>query len=87
VADFHEVGTLYRDILCDSYLNKKILSMGELQEKYHMCDSGIRNTRREAIKLFAYVIWTYAERRELEDIAAGIVDPDLAVTKKCVKAS
>ncbi|SDB69336.1 hypothetical protein [Butyrivibrio sp. INlla16] len=87
VADFHEVGPLYRDILGDSYLNVKILTMRELEKKYHMCDSSIRNTRREAIKLFAYYIWTYAERRELEDIAAGVVDSDVAVAKKCEQAS
>ncbi|WP_026491404.1 hypothetical protein [Butyrivibrio sp. XPD2002] len=87
VADFHDVGSLYREILEESYLNDKIMSVEKMAVKHSMSESGVRNTRREAIKLFAFYIWAYAQRRESEDIIAGKVSPADAVIEKLDKAS
>lgn len=87
VADFHDVGLLYREILEESYLNDKIMSVEKMAVKHSMSESGVRNTRREAIKLFAFYIWAYAQRRESEDIIAGKVSPADAVIEKLDKAS
>ena len=87
VADFHDVGSLYREILEESYLNDRIMSVEKMAVKHSMSESGVRNTRREAIKLFAFYIWAYAQRRESEDIIAGKVSPADAVIEKLDKAS
>ncbi|WP_035764981.1 hypothetical protein [Butyrivibrio sp. NC2002] len=87
VADFHDVGSLYREILEESYLNDKIMTVEKMAVKHSMSESGVRNTRREAIKLFAFYIWAYAQRRESEDIIAGKVSPADAVNEKLDKAS
>lgn len=77
VADFSVKGELYRKILWSAYFTEgEPLTNEQLADEVNVSDDVIDYRKREAIKLFGTFIWTYASRREQEDIIAGIVEKD-----------
>ncbi len=77
VADFSVKGELYKKILWSAYFTEgDPLTNEQLADEVNVSDDVIDYRKREAIKLFGTFIWTYASRREQEDIIAGIVEKD-----------
>ena len=77
VADFSVKGELYKKILwCAYFTDGEPLTNEQLADEVNVSDDVIDYRKREAIKLFGILIWTYASRREQEDIIAGIVEND-----------
>lgn len=79
-------GKQFRTILKGTYLDKKT----ELKSKKNICtdmeisEATFNRRIEDAIVLFGILIWIYANRREREDIEAGIVDkPDYYDEKPC----
>ena len=77
VADFSFKGDLYRKILwCAYFTDDDPMTNDQLADEVNVSDDVIDYRKREAIKLFGLFIWSYASRREQEDIIAGIVEKD-----------
>ncbi len=77
VADFSFKGELYKKILfCAYFTEGDPMTNEQLADEVNASDDVIDYRKREAIKLFGLFIWSYASRREQEDIIAGIVEPD-----------
>jgi hypothetical protein len=75
VADFSYKGDLYKKILyCAYFTEDDPMTNEQLADEVDVSDDVIDYRKREAIKLFGLFIWSYASRREQEDIIAGIVD-------------
>ena len=77
VADFSFKWDLYRKILwCAYFTDDDPMTNEQLADEVNVSDDVIDYRKREAIKLFGLFIWSYASRREQEDIIAGIVEKD-----------
>ena len=73
VEDFRHVGSIYRDILETCYFSDAPLTNDEATRSVGIGDSALDYRKREAIKLFGIYIFNLCQRRENEDIVAGIV--------------
>lgn len=74
VEDFRNVGSIYKDILQTCYFSDTPLTNDEATRSVGIGDSALDYRKREAIKLFGINIFTLCQRRENEDIVAGIVE-------------
>lgn len=73
VEDFRHVGGIYRDILETCYFSDVPLTNDEATRSVGIGDSALDYRKREAIKLFGIFVFGLCQRRENEDIVAGIV--------------
>lgn len=73
VEDFRSVGGIYKDILETCYFSDTPLTNDEATRSVGIGDSALDYRKREAIKLFGISIFSLCQRRENEDIVAGIV--------------
>ena len=73
VEDFRHVGSIYRDILETCYFSDAPLTNDEATRSVGIGDSALDYRKREAIKLFGIYVFGLCQRREHEDIVAGIV--------------
>lgn len=73
VEDFRHVGSIYRDILETCYFSDVPLTNDEATRSVGIGDSALDYRKREAIKLFGAIIYSFCLRRENEDLVAGIV--------------
>ncbi len=69
-------GKQLRTILKLSYLNgeNRVMDMMEGCSEMEISDTTYKRRHPDAVVLFGILMWIYANRREREDINAGIVD-------------
>ena len=75
ISGYEEVGPLYKTIIEETYLKKNKLTREELYAACGLGRTAYFDRRKEAVTLFGILTWKYAQRREIEDVDQGIVEP------------
>lgn len=73
ISNFPPDGAVYKKILELSYLQNHYMNDLELFEACNLRKSAFYKKREAALTLFGITLWNYAEAREQEDKALGII--------------